>query len=111
MSEEELAPTTPPFDDEDQEKKLIALAYAQAEKELQGGTASSQIVTHFLRLGTQRSELEQAQIELQNSLLQEKIIAEREGQKLTEMVDDVLRALRSYSYMYIPPGDADDHIL
>jgi len=110
MNKDELSSnSTPPFDDKDQEKKLIALAYVQAEEELKNGTASSQIVTHFLRLGTQRAELEQAQIELQNSLLQEKIIAEREGQKLTEMVDDVLRALRSY--MYVPPGEADDHLL
>jgi hypothetical protein len=109
MTKEDQTPITPPFDDEDQEKKLIALAYRQAESELKEGTASSQIVTHFLRLGTQRAELEQAQIELQNSLLQEKIIGEREGQKLTEMVDDVLRALRSY--MYVPPGDVDDNIL
>jgi hypothetical protein len=109
MIQDEETPTTPPFDDEDQEKKLIALAYTQAENELKNGTASSQIVTHFLKLGTQRAELEQAQIELQNSLLQEKIIAEREGQKLTEMVDDVLRALRSY--MYVPPGETDDHLL
>ena len=109
MDEDELTLTTPPFDDEDQEKKLIALAYSQAERELESGTASSQIVTHFLKLSTQRAKLEQAQIELQNSLLEEKIIGEREGQKLTEMVDDVLQALRSY--MYSPPGDVDDHLL
>ena len=34
MSEDELDLPSPPFDDEDQEKKLIALAYAQAEEEL-----------------------------------------------------------------------------
>lgn len=109
MSEEELM-TTPPFDDEDQESKLIALAYSQAEKELAAGTASSQVVTHFLRLGTQRTKFEIAQIELQNSLLEEKIINEKEGQKLTEMVDSVLQALRSY--IYVAPGDnTDDHLL
>lgn len=109
MDEDTRTPITPPFDDDNQEKKLIALSYAQAEKELQDGTASSQIVTHFLKLGTARTELEHTQLQLQNSLLEEKILVERESQKITEMVDDVLRALRSY--IYIPPGDADDHLL
>lgn len=109
MAEQNKKPVSPAFDEEDQEKKLIALAYSQAEKELQAGTASSQIITHFLRLGTERTKLEHAQIELQNSLLKEKILAERETQKVTEMVDEVLKALRSYTY--IPPGDTDDHIL
>lgn len=109
MEEPRNSLVSPAFDAEDQENKLIALAYAQAEKELEKGSASSQIITHFLRLGTERAKLEHAQIELQNSLLQEKILAERETQKITEMVNEVLKALRSYSYL--PPGATDDHIL
>lgn len=109
MEEQSKSLISPAFDEEDQEKKLIALAYSQAEKELQEGTASSQIVTHFLRLGTERAKLEHAQIELQNSLLQEKIIEARETQKIAEMVDDVLKALRSYSYVL--PESRNDHLL
>lgn len=109
MDEPKKSLVSPAFDEEDQEKKMIALAYSQAEKELQEGTASSQIVTHFLRLGTQRAKLEEAQIMLQNSLIQEKIIEAQESQKVAEMVDDVLKALRRYSYS--PPGFTDDHLL
>jgi len=100
---------TPPFDDDDYTKKLIALAYSQAAQELEKGSASSQIVTHFLRLGAPETILKNEQMELQNQLLVEKIKSERESQKVAGMVDDVLKALRSY--MYIPPGAADDHIL
>jgi hypothetical protein len=100
---------TPPFDDDDYTKKLIALAYSQAAVELESGTASSQIVTHFLRLGAPETVLKNAQMELQNELLAEKIKSEREAQKIAGMVDDVLKALRSYTY--IPPGAADDHLL
>jgi len=109
MSEENKTLITPPFNELDQENKLVALAYAQAERELEEGTASSQIVTHFLKLGTQRAELEAAQIKLQNTLLEEKIIAERESQKISDAVSEVLLALRSY--IYVPPGATDDHIL
>lgn len=109
MSEDKQSLMTPPFTDLDQENKLIALAYSQAERELEEGTASSQIVTHFLKLGTQRAELEAEQIKLQNSLLEERILGERENQKISEMVNEVLSALRSY--MYVPPGATDDHLL
>lgn len=90
--------TTPPIDEEAQERKLIQLAMEQARRQLEEGTASSQIVTHFLRLGSQRAEVELAELELKNQLLVEKIKNEQIGQQMSEMVQDVLNALRSYSY-------------
>ena len=35
------------------ENQLISLAVDLAEKQLQEGTASSQVITHFLKLGTE----------------------------------------------------------
>ncbi len=93
---------TPPLNDEAQETKLVALALKQAQKHLEEGTASSQIVTHFLRLGSIKAQVELEKLELENRLLEEKIQAERSGQELNEMFAEVLVALKSYSYS---PGD------
>ena len=99
---------TPPLNDEAQETKLVALALKQAQSHLEEGTASSQIVTHFLRLGSIRAQVELEKLELENRLLEEKILAERSGQQLNEMFGEVLAALKSYSYA--APGDPNANV-
>lgn len=97
--------TTPPINDAEQESKMIDLAISQARNQLERETASSQIVTHFLRLGSLRAQVELEKLKLENNLLEEKITSEQQGQQLNEMVQEVLKALNDYSY--VPPG-ADD---
>lgn len=96
---------TSPINDESIEKKMISLALKQAEEQLQQGTASSQVVTHFLRLASSRHKEEMEELKLKNQLLQEKIAAEQSGAQMAEMVQEVLSALKSYSYT--PPGEHD----
>lgn len=96
---------TPAINDEDQESKLISLAFSQAQKELEEQSASSQVVTHFLRLGSQRAKIELQKLTLENQLLEEKIISERRNQDLSDSVQQVLAALKSYTYT--PPGEED----
>ena len=43
---------------EAREKQLISLAVNLAEKQLMEGTASSQVITHYLKLGSTREQLE-----------------------------------------------------
>lgn len=96
---------TPAINDDDQESKLISLAFSQAQKELEEQSASSQVVTHFLRLGSQRAKIELQKLVLENQLLEEKIISERSAQDLSESVQEVIAALKSYTYT--PPGEDD----
>lgn len=97
---------TPPLNDEAIENKMIDLALRQAESQLKNGTASSQIVTHFLRLATTRAKIELEQLELQNKLLEEKIASERAGQELQEQIGQVIDVLKQYSPP--PVQDYDD---
>ena len=99
---------TPPLNDDSQENKLVALAFIQAQSQLEAQTASSQVVTHFLKLGSRKAKVELENLKLQNKLLEEKILAERSGLELNTMLGAVLDALKSYSYR--PPGDADVNI-
>ena len=93
MSELDISPS---LDDEELENKLIALAYKQSEQQLMEGTASSQIVTHFLKLGTRKAELELEQAKLQNRLLEEKIISEQSAAEINQMFIDVMNELKNY---------------
>ena len=99
------AASTPPITDESQENKLVSLAFGQAQVQLEERTASSQVVTHFLKLGSTKAKIELENLRLQNKLLEEKILAERSGQELNDMLGAVLDALKSYSYR--PPGESD----
>lgn len=96
---------TPAKTDEGHERKLITLAYKQAQTEMEAGKASSQVVTHFLKLGSIRAQAELKKLELEARLLEEKIQSERNSQQLSEMFATVLEALKSYSHQ--PPRDAD----
>lgn len=98
---------TPPLDDQGMEDKLISLAMQEAQRQMESGTASAQVITHFLKLGSKRAEVELEKIRRESDLIKEKIESEQSGQKMAEMIEDVLDALRSYSYR--PPGanDAD----
>jgi hypothetical protein len=87
----------PPLTEEGQLNRLIALAYRQAEHELANMTATSQVVTTFLELGTAKAKVELEEKRLRNELLQAKIKTEHSMHDLESGVDKVLDALRTYS--------------
>lgn len=87
----------PSLNTEELENKMIALAYRQSEKQLEEGTASSQIVTHFLKLGSKKAELELEQTKLQNKLLEEKILSEKSAVEINNMFVKVMEALKVYN--------------
>lgn len=85
--------TTP----EGRELELASAAYDLAEEQIRGGTASSQVITHFLKMGSTRERLEQQRIAHENDLLQVKR-EQIEGQKkVEELYLSALDAMRSYS--------------
>jgi len=99
-------PATSP---EQRESQLIAKAADLAEEQIEGGTASSQVITHFLKLGSSRERLEQQRIQHENELLEVKKEA-MEGQKrVEELYLSALEAMRSYSGSDPPPDqDVED---
>jgi putative cell wall-binding protein len=87
-------PATTP---EGREKQLIASAVELAEKQILDGTASSQVLTHFLKLGSSREQLEQEKIRLENELLVTKREAMESAKRVEAMYGEALAAMRSYS--------------
>lgn len=91
---------SPPLNPEAHQNKLIALALDQAEEALKNKTASSQVLTHFLKLADTKAKLDLEKTKLENRLLEEKIRGEQERQSWDAMLTAVLDALKSYSVSY-----------
>lgn len=81
---------------ESRENQLISLAIDVAEKQLSNGTASSQVITHFLKLATTREELEKQKLVKENLLLQAKTEALQSQKKIEELYADALSAMKIY---------------
>lgn len=87
-------PATTP---EGRESQLVALAMDLAEKRLRSGNATSQEVTHFLKLGSSREKLEQQRLEYENELLQVKREAIASQAQAEQRYREALNAMRAYS--------------
>jgi hypothetical protein len=87
-------PATTP---EGRENQLISLAVDLTEKQLAEGTASSQIITHYLKLGSTREKLEQERLAQENELLRAKIEAMASVKRVEELYETALNAMRSYA--------------
>lgn len=82
---------------EAREKQMINLAVDLAEKQLVEGTASSQVITHFLKLASLREKLERQKLEEENKLLRAKTEALESSKKVEELYAEAIRAFKSYS--------------
>lgn len=82
---------------EAREKQLISLAVNLAEKQLMEGTASSQVITHYLKLGSTREQLETEIREKQKELIEAKTEAIQSAKRIEELYSDALDAMKNYS--------------
>jgi len=102
----ELNKIPPPFNDESQENKFIALALAQVEEQLKNGTASSQTLQHFLKLASKRAQIELEKMKLENAYLEAKIESEKQANQVLSLVTEALDAFKGYSFK--PPDSFYD---
>ena len=87
-------PATTP---EARENQLINLAVDLAERQLSEGTASSQVITHYLKLGSTKDRLEKEIMEEQKKLLVSKTEAMQSAKRVEELYEQALSAMKSYS--------------
>lgn len=91
-------PTRPPATTpEARENQLISAAVDLAEKQIRSGQASSQVITHFLRLGSSREKLEQERLSRENELLAIKAETIRAAERIEELYADAIRAMSQYT--------------
>lgn len=87
-------PATTP---EAREKQLISLAYDAVEKKIRNGEASSQELTHFLKLGSTRETLEQQRLMREVDLLQKKAEGIESAKRVEELYTNAINAMRNYA--------------
>lgn len=81
---------------EARENQMISLAVDLAEKQLLEGTASSQVITHFLKLGSSKERLEKKILEEQVDLLKAKTEALQSARRAEELFADAMKAFAIY---------------
>lgn len=91
------------------ENQMISLSVDLAEKQLREGTASAQVITHFLRLGTSRERLEQEKLRKENELLQGRAEQIASAKKVEELYGQALNAMRSYAGQDTMQDEDDDY--
>lgn len=99
-------PATSP---EQREMQLADAAYDLAEEQILSGTASSQVITHFLKAGSSRERLEQERMRHEVELMEVKREQLKSQQRVEELFVNALDAMRGYSGSLNPsPEDSVD---
>lgn len=81
---------------EERENQMINMAVDLAEKQLREGTASSQVITHYLKLGTTRERLEREMLKKQMENLAAKTEAITSAKRIEELYTDAIKAMKEY---------------
>lgn len=87
----------PALTPEARENQLISLAVDLAERQLLEGTASSQVITHYLKLGTIRERKELEILEKQKELMDAKTQNLKSAKRIEDLYANALNAMRNYS--------------
>lgn len=75
---------------------MISLAIDLAEKQLMEGTASSQVITHFLKLGSTKEKIEKEILEKQKELIAAKTESLQSTKRMEEMYAEAMSAIKNY---------------
>jgi hypothetical protein len=90
-------PHRPATTPEGRENEMVSMAHDLAEQQILEGTASSQVLTHFLKLGSTRERLEQQRLQHENELTKVKIEAIESQKRVEDLYVQALSAMRSYA--------------
>lgn len=97
-----LQMSRPGLTPESRENQLISLAIDLAEKQLREGTASSQVISHFLKLGSTNNMIEKKILEGQKDLILAKTESIKSAKTMEDLYKKAIDAMRKYS------GNGDD---
>lgn len=94
----------PSLDPVEREKQIMAAAVDLAEKKIRDGTASSQIICHYLELASPINRLKEERMVKENQLIDAKIEMTKQMASGDELTRAAIEAFRKYS----GNGDSDD---
>lgn len=97
----------PALSPEARENQMISLTLDVVEEQLRNRTASSQVLTHYLKLATMKEQLERERLMEENKLLRAKTEAIESAKRVEELYSEAIDAMRRYSG-HAGGGDEDD---
>lgn len=89
---------------EQRENYIISCIMDLVEDQIRSGTVSSQVMTHFLKLGTTREKLQNEKLMSDLRVAEAKIAQMQQQDNLAELYKDAIAAMRSYQ-----GNDEDDN--
>lgn len=101
-SQRKMRPALTP---EARENQMINLAVDLAEKQLREGTASSQVITHYLKLGSTKERIEKEILERQKELIEAKTKSYQSSDEMKALYMNALEAMKRYSGHGEPDAD------
>lgn len=81
---------------EDREDQLISMAIALTEEKMRNGTATNQMILHYLRLGSTKERLEKEKLKRENELLVARVKAIESNTQIEQLYQNALSAMKSY---------------
>lgn len=90
-------PRRPSTTPEGREQQLVSLAIDVAERQMMEGTASAQVITHYLKMGSERERLERERLAQENELLKAKVEQLASAKRVEELYAAALDAMRTYN--------------
>jgi len=96
--------TKPAESVEARENQLINLAVSLAEQQLKDGTASAQVISHYLKLGSTTNKIEKEILSSQKELMIAKTEALKDNKHLSSIYEEAIMAMKSYNGL----GDKDE---
>lgn len=93
---------------ESREDQLVALAINLAEEQLLAGTASSQVISHFLKIGSTKERIEKEILNEQKDLIKAKTEALKSEKRVEELYEEALNAMRRYAGQDVVDNDEEE---
>lgn len=81
---------------EARENQMVSLAVELAERQLRDGTATSQVITHYLKLATTEDRLRKEKLEQEVKLLEAKTKNIESSARVEELYDKAIKAMNQY---------------
>ena len=86
----------PALTPEARENQMVALAMDLAERQLLEGTASSQVITHYLKIGSTEQKRRMEHLERENELLRAKTENLETAKRIEDLYAEAIDAFKIY---------------
>lgn len=109
MARSATKPKLPAPNPEIAEQRCIDASFSLALRQLEDGSASPSVITHFLKMGTEKTRLEREKLEKETALLKTREHAIRSAEQTEKIYADAVQAMKIYTGQISDEDDEDDY--